>query len=104
MQLLDVLKPLSLHLGLADRTFLPIPLSSLIPADVDVFRREHLKDFRKDILQEIIDLLVARTELLHILQMLFSFGIQARKERISGDALKVMAGHLDLRNHLDMAF
>ena len=75
LKFLNVSKTLSLHLGLADRTLCPVALSSLIPTDVDILRRKHLKDFREDILKKLIDLLIARAKLMNTLQMVFPIRI-----------------------------
>ena len=89
---------------LATRTFLPPHLRSLVAADMNVFRRENLHQFRQHTLHERERLLLAGTQdivedapmALHLVRT-----TRASQFRISLQRAKHVARHVDLGNHRD---
>ena len=101
LQFLDLYQALSLHPGLTIRTDFPVILTCLISTDMDIFAWEHLKDFQKDIFQELISALFSRTQFPLISSAILQTASQLR---ISGTGLIIMSRQLYFRNDLNMSF
>ena len=99
LKLFRTLQPLGLHPCLTVRTELPVVLPGLVPADVDVLRREHLEHLQQNLLQEREGALLSRTKFPRVFTPIW----QAAGQFGEGiPRFVVMAGHLYFRNHLDM--
>ena len=95
-----------LHARLASGTVLPARFWHLIPANVDEFSRKQFGDLRQDIPQKGERLVVAGAINAVVIRACCREGVFLRfagKLRICRDRRRGMAGHLDFRNHRDVA-
>ena len=99
LKLVHISQPLILHPLLTVRASLPMLLASLITADMDELRREHLNDLIQNSLKEGKDLLLAHAKITVLICL-----TRTSKLRISCEDLLAMTRHLDFRNEFYMPF